>query len=137
MSTRAQIIVKDRYSEVWFYRHSDGYREGVKPTLDKFCEWLREGKIRRHPMQSAGWLVMLGAEEYRNIHGGPDKTDAELLAPCVRSPYGTWKVGAYEPCAPRVHGDVEHLWVVDVEKAEWYEDARTRPKITLANGQIV
>ena len=33
----------------------------VKPTLDKFCEWLRDGKIRRDPMQAAGWLVVLGA----------------------------------------------------------------------------
>ena len=131
MSTRAQIIVKDRYSEVWFYRHSDGYREGVKPTLDKFCGWLREHSIRNNVSQAAGWLVALGMKEYQD-----EKTAEQLLEP-MRSDSMGWKVGAYEPCAPQVHGDIEHLWVVDVEKAEWYEDDRTRPKITLADGRVI
>lgn len=134
MSTRAQIIVKDSYSEVWFYRHSDGYEDGVKPTLDKFCEWLKDGRIRKCADQAAGWLVMLGAKEYRRVYEVADKTDTELLEPCPRDRSGGWKVGAYEPCAPVVHGDVEHIWVVDVEKAEWYEDSRTRPRVTCADG---
>ena len=116
MSTRCQVIVKDGYYELWFYRHSDGYPEGVKATLDKFCGWMRDGLVRKDVMQAAGWLVIIGAQEY-------DKR-------CV--PTGGldgWKVGAYEPCEPRVHGDIEHLYVVDVNKASWKEDKRLYRKL--------
>ena len=33
MSTRANIILKDSYDKLYFYRHCDGYPEGVAPTL--------------------------------------------------------------------------------------------------------
>lgn len=125
MSTRAQIIIKDSCTEIWFYRHSDGYRDGVKPTLDLFCAWIKEGLIRKDAMQAAGWLVMLvmiGAGEYRRVYNGPDKTDGELLKPCQRDGSMGWKVGSYEPDGAHIHGDVEHLWIVDVEKATWKED---------------
>ena len=129
MSTRAQIIVKDSCTEVWFYRHSDGYRAGVKETLDLFCKWIKEGRIRRDAMQAAGWLVMIGADEYRRVYNGKDKTDAELLQPCARDASMGWKVGSYEPDAPQIHGDTEHLWVVDVEKATWKEDRKRMLKL--------
>lgn len=109
MSTRCQVIVKEGDCELWFYRHSDGYPEGVKATLDKFCGWMRDGLIRKDAMQAAGWLVLIGAQEYDN----PGKPVDDI---------GGWKVGAYEPCEPSVHGDIDHLYVVDVNKASWKED---------------
>lgn len=105
MSTRAQVIVKDSYEEVWFYRHSDGYPKGTLPTLAKFLKWVSDGLIRKDASQSAGWLVIIGHTEY-NVPDEPDQTDVHY----------NWKVGAYEPCAPNKHGDIEYLYTIDVEK---------------------
>lgn len=46
MSTRANIIVKDKHDTLWFYRHSDGYPEGTLPSLNKFLDMVKSGKIR-------------------------------------------------------------------------------------------
>jgi hypothetical protein len=124
MSVRAQVIIKDSDEELWFYRHSDGYPDGVKASLDKFCGWIREGRIRNNASQAAGWLVMIGAAECRGVYSLPgslDKTDAELLEPCDRDVVTSWKVGTYEPCGPELHGDVKHLYVVNAENATWEE----------------
>lgn len=43
MSTRANVVIKDQYSSLWFYRHTDGYPEGTLPTLEKFMEKLEDG----------------------------------------------------------------------------------------------
>ena len=101
MSIRAQVIIKDRYSELWFYRHSDGYPEGTMPTLEKFLSWVREGKIRDNVEQASGWIILIGAHEY-NAKGFEPNND--------------WKVGAYEPSVPKEHGDIEYLYTVDLEK---------------------
>ena len=106
MSTRCQIIVKDGYDEIWFYRHSDGYPDGVKETLNQFLSWVKEGKIRNNAEQAAGWLIILGNQEY--------KVGTE---PKAKDGYG-WKVGAYEPSAPKKHGDIEYLYTVDLEKKQ-------------------
>lgn len=126
MSTRCQVIVKDEYSEVWFYRHCDGYRDGVAPTLDKFCMWINEKRIRNNAEQAAGWLVILGREEYKRW----EKRDHEREA-SQRGPFepghdigmSGWDVGAYEPCDQKLHGDIEHLWIVDVKAGTWDEAA--------------
>ena len=64
MSTRASIIIKDEDEKLIFYRHSDGYPTGTMPTLNKFLELVKSGKIRDNVGQSAGWLIILGALEY-------------------------------------------------------------------------
>jgi len=65
MSTRAQIKITDSFGqELWFYRHSDGYPDGTLPTLQKFLDWVKAGKIRDNVEQAAGWLILIGAEEY-------------------------------------------------------------------------
>ena len=65
MSTRANIIIKDSWgNELFFYRHSDGYPDGTLPTLEKFVKWVKEGRIRDHAGQAAGWLIIIGADEY-------------------------------------------------------------------------
>ena len=125
MSTRANIIVEDRYDRLFFYRHSDGYPEGVQPTLDKFVEWLKSGVIRNNVQQGAGWLIVLGAIEYGDI---PEYEKESPLFDGAKT-YGDistikepidWKVGAYE-LTTGLHGDIEHLYVVNIERGEWRE----------------
>jgi hypothetical protein len=114
MSTRAQIVVRDAFNtELWFYRHSDGYPSGVMPLLETFLGWVKEGKLRADAMQSAGWLILQGAHELRGGIGndmlppGEDRGDR---------PTGLgWKVGTIEPCAPALHGDTEYLYTVDLQ----------------------
>lgn len=102
MSTRANIIIKDGYDQLIFYRHSDGYPEGTLPTLDKLMRWVKTGRIRDNVVQAAGWLIKIGASEYET----PDEPDSH-------SCYG-WKVGAYEP-TPVVHDDINYLYTIDLD----------------------
>jgi len=131
MSTRAQIIVQDPdKEEIWFYRHSDGYPKGVKKTLDQFCAWVRTGLIRNNTQQAAGWLVILGHAEYDDVWENGDirkKRPDEHLRPSKEMCSG-WKVGAYEPCEPVIHSDVEHMYRVVLgtnrqkkPTAQWFE----------------
>lgn len=102
MSTRANIIIKDEYSKLWFYRHSDGYPEGTLPSLNKFLDLVKEGKIRDSLSQAAGWLIVIGREEYAESRSiNPRSMD--------------WKVGAYEPTVGK-HGDIEYLYTIDLVK---------------------
>lgn len=121
MSTRANIVIHDpKWNQhIMFYRHSDGYPEGVKETLDKFVSMLKT-QIRSNVEQSAGWLILLGAQEYdysydrEEGYKPQDSTITELIE------NGGWKVGAYEP-ATGIHGDIEHLYIIDLDKKEWFE----------------
>lgn len=65
MSTRANIIITDGQDKLFFYRHSDGYPSGTLPTLNLFLEWVKVGKIRDNVQQAAGWLILIGANEYK------------------------------------------------------------------------
>ena len=107
MSTRANIVIRDDCgSELWFYRHSDGYPTGALPTLRKFCKWVDEGRIRANACQSAGWLILLGHHEYADAN-------LNVSFPPTNEPnsvYG-WKVGAYEP-TEGLHEDVEYLYEI-------------------------
>lgn len=126
MSTRSQIIVRDNSGELWFYRHSDGYPSGNLPTLRKFLQHVKDGKIRDNVEQAAGWLVILGAQEYlysyiREKDSGADPTEERIRKYSFSKfvPFGgmfSWKVGAYEPCSCRhLHGDVEFLYTIDLQ----------------------
>ena len=135
MSTRANVILKETYkdsfgnsksNELVFYRHSDGYPEGTLPTLNKFMEWLKSGKIRDNLSQSAGWLVILGAIEYGTIpkykKEKPFKTSSTEygIIESIEMPNdngATWKAGAYEPTTS-IHGDIEYLYTIDLVKKE-------------------
>jgi len=122
MSTRANVIIESKRDnqKLYFYRHSDGYPEGTMPTLTKFIEWLRAGKIRNDVSQSAGWLIILGAMEYNTI---PQFNMEEAISP---KSYGNpetfkepsdWKVGAYEPTSG-IHGDVEYKYSIDLDEMD-------------------
>ena len=119
MSTRANIIVKDDYGQVIFYRHSDGYPEGTLPTLNKFLDLVKSGKVRDNVSQSCGWLVVLGALEYGTIK--PEmickKYDTPDIKPQIEGNGVDWKVGAYEP-ADALSGDIEYLYTVDLMEKE-------------------
>jgi len=117
MSTRANIVVKDEYDTLWFYQHGDGYPEGVLPTLFKFMNWVKSGRIRDNAIQSSGWLILLGVESlivdmtrYR-----PEKTRRRNpFEPCNDSLYG-WKAGSIEPTVGQ-HGDIDYKYIVDLEE---------------------
>lgn len=108
MSTRANIVIKDDDSELWFYRHSDGYPEGTLPTLKKFLRWVAEGKLRQNVTQAAGALILIGADEY-NVsvtedglsRGGKFHSGIEC--------------GSYEPTEGQ-HGDVEYLYIIHLRE---------------------
>lgn len=132
MSTRANIVIKDSYNLLWFYRHSDGYPEGAMPTLQVFINWIRQHKIRDNVSQGSGWLILIGAAEYASM------PIFELAANNSFGRYGDistikppadWKTGAYEPTTG-VHGDIEFLYIIDLEKAEitcydkWDDDGK-------------
>jgi hypothetical protein len=105
MSTRANIILKDGDSKLTFYRHSDGYPEGAMPTLEKFIKMIKEGQIRNDLGQAAGWLILLGNEEYE-FNG---------FANLLSGEYDSWKIGSIEPTTG-IHGDIEYLYVVDLQE---------------------
>lgn len=127
MSTRANIIVKDNFDTLFFYRHSDGYPEGTAPTLNKLMKWLKEGKIRDNTGQFSGWLILIGAMEYntlpefkteKNAWGIKEYGDVETIADPK-----DWKASAYEPTAG-IHGDIDYLYIIDLENKtlECFED---------------
>ena len=106
MSTRANIIIKDNNSKLFFYRHSDGYPEGTMPTLEKFLNLVKEKRIRSNVNQASGWLILIGAEEYgkslKSLRENP--ADINMI---------NWEVGAYEPTTG-IHGDIDYLYIIDL-----------------------
>lgn len=119
MSTRANIILKEGEDKLFFYRHSDGYPSGTMPTLQKFVQWMKDGKIRNNISQGSGWLIILGAIEYNAI----PKYKTEVTESYGRKredtvdesiePPTDWRVGAYEPTTD-LHGDIEYLYTIDL-----------------------
>lgn len=100
------MLVTDKYERshgagILFYRHSDGYPDGVRDTLSQFLRLVEEGKIRDNAEQAAGWLIIIGHEEY---------AEGRAQYPQVSG----WKCGAYEP-AIGIHGDIEYFYVVDLD----------------------
>lgn len=95
MATRANIIIKDLYNKLYFYRHSDGYPSETFEDLKKFVKGYTTGKMRTNVGQSAGWLIVHGMFK-------DDLPD-----------YMKWKVGNYEPTTD-IHGDIEFLYVIDL-----------------------
>jgi hypothetical protein len=109
MSTRANIVIKDKGEKLYFYRHSDGYPSGTMPTLEIFSRWIKEGKIRKDISQGSGWLIVLGALEYETVKIPKRVEDTE-------DPQD-WKVGAYEPTT-ELHGDIEYLYTIDINTGD-------------------
>lgn len=107
MSTRCNIKLTDEHgTELWFYRHSDGYPEGAMPVLEEFVGLVNSGKIRRDAMQAAGWLILLGADEYG--------VTLNTLRAANKDTMMGWKVGSIEPTTGQ-HSDIEWLYHVDLQ----------------------
>ena len=107
MSTRCAVALVDQYTTVLFYRHSDGYPDGVQASLDRFCDLIEKQRIRNNVSQAGGWLVIIGNQEYEV---GPEPGhDLNISG---------WKVGAYEPI-DHFPWDLEWLHIVDVHNATW------------------
>jgi hypothetical protein len=117
MSTRCNIIIKGCQDQLIFYRHSDGYPEGALPTLKKFMSWVKDGKIRDDLCQAAGWLILIGAEEYGSVYegGGKYKPKKSLTEPDPNDNYSGWRAGSYEPTTG-IHGDIEYLYTLDLDE---------------------
>lgn len=117
MSTRAGIkIIDDTGAALHFYRHSDGYPEGTMPTLERFLNLVKQGRIRNNVLQAAGWLVLIGHDEYLGEDGGLTLKQIESSMLTRRS-YCDWKVGAYEPTTNiDDHGDLEYKYTIDLDK---------------------
>ena len=120
MSTRAMVIIKDQYRSLYFYRHSDGYPSGTLPTLEKFLNYVKEGKIRDNVSQAAGWLILIGAEEYdkywdnsfsEGVAKQKTKSKEEVL-----NPIKDWKCGAYEPCSSNDTSFIDYVYTIDLCK---------------------
>lgn len=103
MSTRANIVLKDESGKLIFYRHSDGYPEGTMPILEKFLNRVKSGELRNNIMQSAGHLIQMGRDEMLECFKN------EIPA------YYSWKVGFIEPTTS-IHGDVEYIYTIDLDK---------------------
>ena len=121
MSTRCNVIIKDDQDQLIFYHHSDGYPDGVLPTLKKFMQWVADGRVRSNVEQASGWLILIGAGEYGSRYekdsGGkyqhvPKET---LTEPDPEDHFNGWKCGAYEPSID-IHGDIEFLYTLDLKK---------------------
>ena len=116
MSTRCNVIIKDGDKKLFFYRHSDGYPEGVAPTLNMFMDGLKSDKIRNNISQGAGWLIALGAMEYNtfpNYKASKDEGYGSYAELDSIQPPKDWKVGAYEPTTD-IHGGIEYLYIIDL-----------------------
>lgn len=123
MSTRAGIIIKDKYCEIHFYRHSDGYPEGTMPALTKFMDWVKAGKIRKDAMQAAGWLVIIGALEYNTIPSCEFEKDTKYskgygILDTIKEP-ADWKAGSFEPTVSVYkHDDLEFIYTINLQTEE-------------------
>lgn len=125
MSTRANIIIRDGDSELIFYRHSDGYPEGILPTLEKFLQWVIDGKISDNVGQASGWLILIGMEEYSRYNNPittikvtPKLYESNTISKVSPT---NWKCGTYEPTYC-IHGDIEYLYVIDLEEKKIFVD---------------
>lgn len=86
MSTRCNIIVKDRFNNrIYLYHHHDGYPEGVGADLKKFFEQYQKWQIQQHGVLLANKLV-------KNTAGLDD--------------------GGYE-ITTGLHEDIEYLYVLN------------------------
>jgi len=104
MGTRCNINITDANgSELWIYRHSDGYPEQVLPQLNELMNKVKEGLLRDNVSQFTGWLIVIGNKEYNRTRNLPK-----------RQGFNSWKCGAYEPTTGE-HGDIDFMYWVNLE----------------------
>jgi hypothetical protein len=81
------------------------------PVLQEYMAYVKEGTLRSDVMQSAGWLIILGHQEYVREELSPEKPQ--------KAGYSGWKCGSIEPLPQGVYpediGDAEHHYILDIE----------------------
>lgn len=112
MSTRCNVLIKDKYDEQWFYRHSDGYPSVTAESLKTFVGWVNEGRIRNNVCQGSGWLIILGNVEYSDMDD--ESKERGFMPEPGKGSYSGWKVGAYEITTGQ-HGDIAHMYTIDLD----------------------
>ena len=110
MSTKAKIIIKYDEDVLCFYRNTDGYPDGTLPTLQKFLNLIKIGKIRDNVFQASGWLIVIGMEEDK-------KSFSKLMSENDKNDYDSWKVGTYEPINSD-YEDVDYVYTIDLKMKE-------------------
>lgn len=122
MSTRCNIKVKDESDTLWFYRHSDGYPEVALEPLERFMQFVADGKIRDNVGQACGWLTEFGRQEYSVNVEDLNSNDG-----------WSWKIGSIEPTTG-IHGDIEYLYTLDLkDKSIKVEDVYEKKIIKTIN----
>ena len=109
MSTRSQIKVKG--SEIMIYKHSDGYPEGVMPTLKEIVKTFAD-KRGNEPDYALAQIMRAYArrdEEKRQAILADDEQEA--WHDIYKEPRMTgWGLDCIQ------HGDIEYLYEVDLEE---------------------
>ena len=77
MSTRCNIIVKDKYDKFWLYHHCDGYPEGVGADLVKRFQGLFEKDEKYFAEDICNELIKDSSDNYE-LTGG-EHGDIEYL----------------------------------------------------------
>ncbi len=140
MSTRANVIIKDAYGELIFYRHAGGDPTITCASLRRLLGWVNAGHVRGNLVQAAGWLIAMGREEQHLLRMARIEEQRRLRAPLAAQGVPTavdepvplcflpdssaafgWKVGSYEPTY-EIHGDIDYLYVVDLVHKSVYID---------------
>jgi hypothetical protein len=68
------------------------------PLLLEYLDLIKDGQIRNNAMQSSGWLILAGHDEYAEF-----RSEGHMQ----------WKVGSIEP-TDSIHGDIEYLYEINV-----------------------
>ena len=99
MSTRCNIIVKDRFNRrVYLYHHHDGYPEFVGACLADFLGEMQPWQIRRQAFGIANKLIKGAIRyEHKNLYTGKREVKAD---------------DEYEVTSG-IHGDIEYLYVIN------------------------
>lgn len=103
-------------------------------SLDRFCDMIREGQIRRNVRNAGGWLILVGAAERASItQPGVKLEDYCPLNQCdAKKP---WLVGTWEPI-PWVPDDADWVHLVDLTSATW-ESSPVGPEKPLQSSGVL
>lgn len=119
MSTRAHVAFYEEEEQPlrnWnalVYKHSDGYMEGVLPTLTEFCKKFNDHR----GMKDAEYASARYVQALCNEHDGITKDIKERFGSKETFEFGTLGVGI----AKQFHGDIEFFYAVYPDRIEVYE----------------
>lgn len=120
MSTRCQIHVEG--TGLWIYKHSDGYPEGVLPTLLPFLSFFaKERGMKDTEYLTAQIVREFATAEFWQVvdpEGYYSKSNRKDAGHLWRRTLG-WGIGTEGP-----HGDEEFVYFVRPDCVEVYEPSK-------------